>query len=60
MNGKGDTQRPKRITDAEWDARYAGTFCADYAPVMHRAIQSLTDTIENSPFRSTVTTGRPS
>ena len=32
MNGKGDTQRPKRITDAEWDARYAGTFCADYRP----------------------------
>ena len=30
MNGKGDTQRPKRITDAEWDARYAGTFCSDY------------------------------
>ena len=30
MNGKGDTQRPKRITDAEWDARYAGTFCTDY------------------------------
>ena len=32
MNGKGDTQRPKHITDAEWDVRYAGTFCADYRP----------------------------
>ena len=32
MNGKGDTQRPKHITDAEWDARYAGTFCTDYHP----------------------------
>ena len=22
----------KRITAAEWDARYAGTFCSDYRP----------------------------
>ena len=30
MNGKGDTQRPAAITHAEYSARYAGTFCADY------------------------------
>ena len=32
MNGKGSVVRPKHITAAEWDARYAGTFCTDYRP----------------------------
>ena len=30
MSGKGDTQRPATITHAEYSARYAGTFCADF------------------------------